>query len=648
MALTMSIDFAANIARLEENTKKAATAVERMAGRMDSAASFASTAVMRLLPIVSVAAFGSAIRGAIDLADSLNDLSKRTGASVEMLGGLRLAAMQSGTSLDAIANGTKKLATSMVEHRSAFERLGINTKDQTQALIQLGDVFAGMEDPVQRSALAVKVFGKSGDEMLPLLMEGSEGIRRMIERGQELGGVTTDMARQADLFNDSLAELKLRSGGAAISIANELLPALNSLAAELAAGQRHASGFFDAIATFGTINPFRTQAENITAYRTELEELTQARAQYLERGFSTAAFDRDIEDVQKKLRYLKELQAGQALEGGAANQSAAESKRLGLGGGRASGAGASLLGDLSGASVALEKMRQKDIDGWVKYADTVLAEGETIEAAERARLIRENETSAARELAWQQGVAQRLAARQMAGMSEAEIERGKLTAIQNDLQSARDMGWLTEVEHHRAVEQAQLEHEAMMGNIMAQGALTRQKVSQQSWMNQAGMAASWLKNMTSTAATSNRTMFNLNKIAGISEAVINTYRAATGAYAAMAPIPIIGPALGAAAAGIAIAAGMANVNAIKSAQFGSATSAPSIGGGGAVPVMDVGATAIASPSVPEVAQPRQQINFHFTGSQISMDQMVNEFIPRLEEAYGNGAGGGAVFTVTRN
>ncbi|MFP3416353.1 hypothetical protein SB773_33480, partial [Bacillus sp. SIMBA_074] len=55
----------------------------------------------------------------------------------------------------------------------------------------------------------------------------------------------------------------------------------------------------------------------------------------------------------------------------------------------------------------------------------------------------------------------------------------------------------------------------------------------------------------------------LAKAAAISQAIINTYQSATVAFAAMSAIPIVGPALGAAAAGAAIVAGMANVNAIR-------------------------------------------------------------------------------------
>lgn len=62
----------------------------------------------------------------------------------------------------------------------------------------------------------------------------------------------------------------------------------------------------------------------------------------------------------------------------------------------------------------------------------------------------------------------------------------------------------------------------------------------------------------------NKKMAAIGKAAAITQAMIKTYESATSAYAAMSGIPIVGPALGAAAAAAAIAAGMANVAAIRS------------------------------------------------------------------------------------
>lgn len=60
--------------------------------------------------------------------------------------------------------------------------------------------------------------------------------------------------------------------------------------------------------------------------------------------------------------------------------------------------------------------------------------------------------------------------------------------------------------------------------------------------------------------------FAAYKAVSTAQAIIKTYESATGAYAALAPIPVVGPALAVAAAAAAVVAGMANVAAIQQQQ----------------------------------------------------------------------------------
>lgn len=76
-------------------------------------------------------------------------------------------------------------------------------------------------------------------------------------------------------------------------------------------------------------------------------------------------------------------------------------------------------------------------------------------------------------------------------------------------------------------------------------------------------ASSFFGNLAQLQNTNSKKLARIGKAAAIAQTVINTYQSATSAYAAMAGIPYIGPALGVAAAAAAIAAGMANVSAIK-------------------------------------------------------------------------------------
>lgn len=85
--------------------------------------------------------------------------------------------------------------------------------------------------------------------------------------------------------------------------------------------------------------------------------------------------------------------------------------------------------------------------------------------------------------------------------------------------------------------------------------------------------------MLSDLGTFNKDAFKAAKAFNIAVAIMDTYKAATSAFAALAGIPIIGPALGAVAAGAAIAAGMARVSAIRSQSYsGRALGGPVMGG----------------------------------------------------------------------
>jgi len=65
----------------------------------------------------------------------------------------------------------------------------------------------------------------------------------------------------------------------------------------------------------------------------------------------------------------------------------------------------------------------------------------------------------------------------------------------------------------------------------------------------------------------NRAAFKAWKAFAIAQAIGDTYRSATAAYASLAVIPFVGPILGAAAAAAAIAVGIARVNQIRSLQY---------------------------------------------------------------------------------
>lgn len=213
-------------------TKLIISAVDQTAGAFNSISSNINKlqgGLGALGVTLSAGAFVGYIKSTIDAADAMNDLSAKVGVSIKDLAGYKLAADQSGTSLEAVAKGIKGLSTYFAEHADRLKAAGITAKNADEAMIQLADTFAAMPDGLEKTNLAVKLFGKSGMEMIPMLNLGSRGLQEAKDKAAAYGEQMAKIAPLADKFNDNLSELKLRSAEAGFSISNYFLPGLIGL-----------------------------------------------------------------------------------------------------------------------------------------------------------------------------------------------------------------------------------------------------------------------------------------------------------------------------------------------------------------------------------------------------------------------------------
>lgn len=295
------------------------------------------TAAAARIPIIgtaltaafSGAAITAGVKSIIDGADSLNKASQKYGVAVEQLSALGYAGKLADVSLEAIGQGLKKLSTNMLdtaagtgEAKEAFKALGVDVKNADGSLKssdtvlgEIADRFAGMEDGAGKTALAVKLFGRAGADLIPLLNQGSKGLAEMKDEAEKLGVIVGgDLARASEQFNDNLTRLGTVTEAFGISIANTVLPSLNQFVEQLIAGVKAAGGFWEALKLFGTINPFKNNQENIRAYSDELAAIERRLAYAIpeaERKSLTASAD----GLKKRIAYLKDVAALEANAG---------------------------------------------------------------------------------------------------------------------------------------------------------------------------------------------------------------------------------------------------------------------------------------------------------------------------------------------
>ena len=103
----------------------------------------------------------------------------------------------------------------------------------------------GVESASEKAALAQKVFGKAGTELLPLFAEGEAGMAALRQQAQSLGIVmSTEAAAGAAAFNDSMNELKSAALGVFREFASQLLPKLAEFARFLVSKKPEIIAFF--------------------------------------------------------------------------------------------------------------------------------------------------------------------------------------------------------------------------------------------------------------------------------------------------------------------------------------------------------------------------------------------------------------------
>ena len=178
------------------------------------------------------------------VGDNLDKLSKRTGISVESLSQLEFAAERTGTSLEslggAILRANRRLGRITAGQGSstqvnALEALGLSAErleqlNPEQRLLALADAVSGFEDKAEAAGLAQRAFGTEVDAILPLLLQGRDGIRALTQEADDLGlTISAEDAAAAAELSDAFGSLADVVKRAVVAIGAGLAPVLTPL-----------------------------------------------------------------------------------------------------------------------------------------------------------------------------------------------------------------------------------------------------------------------------------------------------------------------------------------------------------------------------------------------------------------------------------
>jgi len=185
--------------------------------------------------------------GAAAYADEILTTATVAGVSAESLQAYKYAAELVDVSMETLTGSMAKQIRSMSSARDgsadmieAYGRLGVAISNADGSLRNGEDVYwetidalGKMEEGAERDALAMKIFGKSAQELNPLIAQGSAGIAELTDEAKRMGAVLSDETlAQLGKFDDSVQRLKSGSDAAKNALGTVLLPQLQILADE--------------------------------------------------------------------------------------------------------------------------------------------------------------------------------------------------------------------------------------------------------------------------------------------------------------------------------------------------------------------------------------------------------------------------------
>src|SRR5574344_1226468 len=183
-------------------------------------AQFAAVAASAAVLVKAVQSIGSTIDAFAQKSDRIDKVSQSLGLTRETFQELDYAFKQNGASLDNFGMGMKSLQEITTKaasgSKTAFDKLGISVKNangtlksQDQILTETLSAFNNMQQGVEKSSLATDIFGRSAQELMPVLKQESGSIDDLRTRAHDLGLVLSNEDVDAGVkFGDTVSDMK--------------------------------------------------------------------------------------------------------------------------------------------------------------------------------------------------------------------------------------------------------------------------------------------------------------------------------------------------------------------------------------------------------------------------------------------------------
>lgn len=248
--MSLVVKFTADTAQFEKGIKNAQGVMENgkaTAEKLDATLGKLKTAFAGVVTVAGIAKITSAVKG---LADSTATAADRIDKQSQALGMSRKAYQQwdyilgqSGASIDSLGVSMKTLNNSLLNPSdgtiTALNTLGVNLEQiqglsQEDAFEMMVRQFQKMPEGATKSALAMQMFGKQGQALMPLLNSTSDTIDNLRKDMERMGFEMSDSMVDAGVkYGDTMDNLKRTLEGVKNILGYGLMESLTGIAEEM-------------------------------------------------------------------------------------------------------------------------------------------------------------------------------------------------------------------------------------------------------------------------------------------------------------------------------------------------------------------------------------------------------------------------------
>lgn len=215
---TLGLDSSEYDKGLDTASQDAGSFVSNVSHTLSGVAKTGASAIKSTFDTVGTVAKGlyNFTNDTANVLDNIDKASQKMGVARDTYQELDFILSQSGTSVETMRMGMKTLTAAMDSGSDVFNQLGIavtnsdgSLRDQESVMWETFAALQGVENQTEKARMATQLFGRSGQELLPLLNEEAGSIEEMRQQAHDLGLIMgDDMIDAGARLNDTIDQSK--------------------------------------------------------------------------------------------------------------------------------------------------------------------------------------------------------------------------------------------------------------------------------------------------------------------------------------------------------------------------------------------------------------------------------------------------------